>query len=61
VKKRGRKESAENMREFIRKEEEEMTSYKNGQQLRNCMSLADITLVNEGTLEDLYQKLEVLL
>ena len=61
VKKRGRKESAETMREFIRKEEEEMTSYKNGQQLRNCMSLADVILINDGSLEDLYQKLEALL
>jgi len=61
AKKRGRIESATNLREFIQKEEEEMTSYKNGQQLRNCMSLADITLINDGTLEDLYQKLEALL
>jgi dephospho-CoA kinase len=61
AKKRGRIESATNLREFIRKEEEEMTSHKNGQQLRNCMSLADITLINDGTLEDLYQKLEALL
>lgn len=61
VRQRGRIESALNLREFIRKEEEEMTSRKNGQQLRNCMSLADITLTNDGTLEDLYQKLEALL
>jgi len=60
VRQRGRIESAENLREFIRKEEEEMTSHENGQQLRNCMSLADMTLINDGTLEDLYQKLEAL-
>ncbi|NIM90408.1 MAG: AAA family ATPase [Candidatus Aminicenantes bacterium] len=61
VRQRGRIESALNLEEFIRKEEEEMTSRKNGQQLRNCMSLADIILINDGTLEDLYQKLEALL
>jgi dephospho-CoA kinase len=61
VRQRGRIESATNLREFIRKEEEEMTSRKNGQQLRNCMSLADIALINDGTLEDLFQKLEALL
>ena len=61
VRKRGRIESALNLREFIRKEEEEMTSRKNGQQLRNCMSLAEITLINDGTLKDLYEKLEALL
>jgi dephospho-CoA kinase len=61
VRKRGREESASNLREFICKEEEEMTSLRNGQQLRNCMSLADITLINDGILEDLYQKLEELL
>lgn len=61
VRKRGREESASNLREFICKEEEEMTSLRNGQQLRNCMSLADITLINDSILEDLYQKLEELL
>jgi len=61
AKKRGRIESAKNLREFIQKEEEEMTNHKNGQQLLNCMSLADISLINDGTLEELYQKLEALL
>jgi len=61
VKKRGRKESAENLREFIHKEEEEMTSHEKAQQLGNCMSMADVTIINDGSLEDLCQKLEALL
>jgi len=61
VKQRGRIESVSNLREFIHKEEEEMTNRKKGQQLRNCMSLADITLINDGTLEDLFKKLEAML
>jgi dephospho-CoA kinase len=61
VKSRGRDESASNLKEFIRKEEEEMTDYENGQQLRNCINLADMTLINDGSLEDLHKKLESLL
>jgi len=61
VKKRGRKESASNLQEFIQKEKEEMTSYSRGQQLRNCLNLADITIINDGSLEDLGKKLEALL
>jgi len=61
VKSRGRDESASNLEEFIRKEEEEMTDYKNGQQLHNCINLADFTLINDGFLEDLHKKLESLL
>lgn len=61
VRSRGRDESASNLEEFIRMEEEEMTDYKNGQQIGNCMYLADITLINDGSLEDLHKKLEALL
>ncbi|UCC38424.1 MAG: AAA family ATPase [Candidatus Aminicenantes bacterium] len=61
VKKRGRKESASTLEEFINKEKEEMKEYEKGQQLLNCMKMADHTLINDGSLEDLYKKLEELL
>jgi dephospho-CoA kinase len=61
VRSRGRDESASNLEEFIQKEEEEMTDYENGQQLRNCINQADFTLINDGSLEDLHNKLEALL
>ena len=59
--KRGRIESASTLEEFIEKEEEEMTDYEKGQQLLNCMKMADHTLINDGSLEDLHKKLEELL
>ncbi|MFB0564981.1 MAG: AAA family ATPase [Candidatus Aminicenantaceae bacterium] len=61
AKRRGREESASNYQEFIRKEQEEMTNSEKGQQLHNCMNMADVTIINDGTLEDLHQKVEALL
>lgn len=61
TRKRGRDESASNLKEFIQKEEEEMTNREKGQQLRTCMNMADFTIINDGSLDDLHQKLEDLL
>ncbi len=61
VKKRGRKESASTLQEFIKKEEEEMTGSEKGQQLRRCMKMADFVIFNDGTLEDFQLKLEEML
>ncbi len=61
VAKRGRKESAANLEEFRRKEEEEMSGGATAQQLAACMAMADRTIVNDGTLEELHRKLEDLL
>ncbi len=55
---RGREESASTLQEFITKEAEEMTDRQTGQQLSNCIQLADFKIENDGTLEDLYHKLE---
>lgn len=59
--KRGRDESSSSLNEFIQKEEEEMTNHEKRQQLRNCMNMADFTIINDGSLEDLHHKLEDLL
>ncbi|MFQ5721772.1 MAG: AAA family ATPase [Candidatus Aminicenantales bacterium] len=61
IKKRGREESVSTLQEFIRKEAEEMSNNQKGQQLQNCIKMADIKIVNKSSLEDLYQKLEKLL
>jgi dephospho-CoA kinase len=58
VKKRGRDESAATLQEFIEKEDEEKTTNPTQQQLHICLEMADFTVLNEGSLEDLYNKLE---
>jgi len=58
VQKRGRAESASTLEEFMAKEEEEMTGGRSGQQLRRCLALADVTIVNDGTLESLHCRIE---
>jgi dephospho-CoA kinase len=58
VKRRGRDESASSLQEFIAKEAEEMTQREKGQQLEECMRLADYRVTNEGTREDFFKKLE---
>ena len=58
VQHRGRNESASSLEEFIAKEKEEMTQKEKGQQLQECMRMADYRVTNEGSLEDFYKKLE---
>jgi len=61
VSKRGRDESAPDLAAFLRKEAEENGSDPGAQQLGACMALADATVINDGTLDDLHRKLEELL
>jgi dephospho-CoA kinase len=58
VQKRGREESAANLQEFLAKEAQEMNQAETGQQLLTCMKMADFRIWNDGTLEELYEKLE---
>jgi len=58
VRKRGRIESASTLEDFINKEAEEMTQDKMGQQLHICLEMADWTIVNDGSLDSFYSKLE---
>lgn len=60
ARKRGRNESASTLEEFRRKEEQEKTREETGQQLDLCLKLADLTIINDGSLEELWQKLEEL-
>jgi len=61
VLKRGRIESASTLEEFSAKEKEEMSADSTSQQLHACMALADHTIINDGTLEDLHRQLEIFL
>jgi len=58
VQRRGRDESAATLQEFIEKEEEEKTTNPTHQQLHTCLEMADFTVLNEESLEDLFNKLE---
>ncbi len=58
AKKRGRNESASSLKEFMKKEKEEMTISKKEQQIHRCMKMADAIIINDSTLEEFYQKLE---
>jgi len=60
ARKRGRNESATTLDEFRRKEEQEKTTSETGQQLEVCLQLADLTIINDGSLEDLWTRLEEL-
>ncbi len=54
---RGRNESAATLEEFRAKEAEELRGGETGQQLEACLRLADVLIVNDGTLEALERKL----
>jgi dephospho-CoA kinase len=58
VRARGRDESAATLDEFRRKEELEMAGSETSQQLALCMAMADWTIVNDGTIEELRRKVE---
>ncbi|OGD19529.1 MAG: hypothetical protein A2Y69_05815 [Candidatus Aminicenantes bacterium RBG_13_59_9] len=58
VKRRGRLESAATLGEFMAKEKQEMAGGAAGQQLRRCLDLADVTIVNDGTLQALHRKIK---
>lgn len=60
ARKRGRNESAVSLEEFRKKEELEKTTAENSQQLEACLKLADLTITNDGSLEELWKKLEEL-
>jgi dephospho-CoA kinase len=61
ARKRGRAESAGTLAEFAAKEKREMEGGTDGQQLRLCLDLADVTIVNDGPLEALHRRVEELL
>jgi dephospho-CoA kinase len=58
---RGRDESVSTLEAFAAKEREEMAGTANGQRLKACLEMADVLIVNDGSLADLTRKLEAFL
>ena len=58
VRKRGREEPAGSLDEFAAKEKMEMAGGTNGQQIRRCLVLADLTIINDGSLRALHRQIE---
>jgi dephospho-CoA kinase len=57
---RGSKTDRVSFDEFIRQEQLEMDSEDKGKQnLKGCIELADIVFINNGTIEDLKEKIEI--
>ena len=55
---RNRTGCAETLEQFTALEDKENSNNNLSQQLNTCLSLADITINNDGTIEDLYKKIE---
>ena len=58
---RGRSDDARSLEDFIRQERAELSGGENEQQLERVFGMSDRVISNEGTLEDLYAKVEELL
>jgi len=58
ARKRGRPESAGTLEEFAAKEKMEMEGGTGGQQIRRCLEMAGLTLINDGSLEALHRQIE---
>lgn len=61
AKKRKRVGEAKTLKEFIQKEDREKGQNRFGQQLSLCMEKADYKIENNGTLKELYEKIEKIL
>ncbi len=55
---RGRQESASTFEDFIAKEKEEMAGSAGSQQLRRCLGLADVTIINDASLAALHRRID---
>jgi dephospho-CoA kinase len=58
---RGRLENASTLEEFQVQEKKEMSEVSHGQRLHECMKMIDLLIVNDGSIDDLHRKLDILL
>jgi len=58
---RGRPEDPDSLEKFMAQERAELEGTENQQQLEACFAMSDRVLVNDGSLEELYRKVEELL
>jgi len=61
AKARSRSDDAKTLEEFIRDEQAELAGKENEQQLEEVFRMSDVVIVNDGTLEELYTKVEDIL
>lgn len=59
--KRGREKTPQTLEEFKKEEEVEFAKSGHGQQLLECIKMADYKITNDGTIEDLYKKVDKIL
>lgn len=59
--KRGRIENAANLEQFKAMEEREKSQDDTAQQIDKCMKVADHTIINDGTIEELEKKIDDLI
>ncbi len=58
AKQRGRNENAESLEKFKEMEDREHSSVNKAQQIDLCLQEADVVILNEGSVEELHQKVE---
>ena len=58
---RGRTGDGASLEDFVRDEEREQGGAGPGQQLRTCLSLADVIISNDGTIEELRRRVRLAL
>lgn len=58
ARRRARSDDALSFEQFVRQEQAELEGDPHQQQLRACFEMADRVIVNDGTLEELYRKVE---
>lgn len=59
--KRKRPGDAETLKDFIEKEGKENNKNLENQQLKTCLQMADVTIVNDSSMEELYKKIDEIL
>jgi dephospho-CoA kinase len=57
AKDRGRNESSSSLTEFEEMEKKELSQESEHQQIHRCMNMADIKIINDGTKEQMYDKI----
>lgn len=58
---RGRLESATDLASFMEAERKEMSESRTAQNIHKCMEQADYLLINDGNVNELYQKIDTIL
>jgi dephospho-CoA kinase len=59
--KRGRLENAASVEEFKAQEKREMSDLAHAQQLHSCMKMIDLLIINDGTIDALHEKMDIVL